>query len=471
MIPLVEIAVLVRHFAPYFESVFSPEAFMHFQRYISGLILSENKTVDGINRIFVSDTRNQSSLNRWLKASPFSVAALHQARLALLWDRKGTAIKPKGVLSLDDTLLTHYGHHFDQIAKLFEHVSGAYVWAHNLVNLHYSEDQTDYPISFQLWEPAEVDPLEAGLKGAGIRLRESKYRLKESDPRKWRTYLLGVWSRHQKEAAVQQIYQSKLIIGQQLLRQFFADQPHLKQQLPVTFDNWYTQPPFCQFLHEVLKGAYVGTLCGDETVHLAQGATRLEVFADQLKQEQHQALQEGKKDVFRPITISYKGEEETYYSYCHTHRLSNLGKQRLVINHRHQDLSDSAIFFISNRLTWTAKGITRIRRHRWPVEVYHEEGKADGLDQYQVRDFETIGKHIALVAVTYSLLRAAPHDTALLHSLHRTVQTTLDSSAGAVRRKTPAQALWALAGLIQTGLAQDQTLKQVMQPILAAVAS
>ena len=75
MIPLVEIAVLVRHFAPYFESVFSPEAFMHFQRYISGLILSENKTVDGINRIFVSDTRNQSSLNRWLKASPFSVAS------------------------------------------------------------------------------------------------------------------------------------------------------------------------------------------------------------------------------------------------------------------------------------------------------------------------------------------------------------------------------------------------------------
>ena len=99
--------MLVRHFAPYFESVFSPDAFVHFQRYISGLILSENKTVDGINRIFVTDTRNQSSLNRWLNASPFSVEALHQARLALLGDRAGSAIKPKGVLSLDDTLLTH----------------------------------------------------------------------------------------------------------------------------------------------------------------------------------------------------------------------------------------------------------------------------------------------------------------------------------------------------------------------------
>jgi len=30
----------------------------------------------------------------------------------------GTAMKPKGVLSLDDTLLTHYGQHFDKIAYL-----------------------------------------------------------------------------------------------------------------------------------------------------------------------------------------------------------------------------------------------------------------------------------------------------------------------------------------------------------------
>jgi hypothetical protein len=42
----------------------SPEAFTQFQRYVSGLIVSENKTVEGINRIFVIDVRHQSSLNR-----------------------------------------------------------------------------------------------------------------------------------------------------------------------------------------------------------------------------------------------------------------------------------------------------------------------------------------------------------------------------------------------------------------------
>ncbi len=37
--------------------------------------------------------------------------------------------------------------------------------------------------------------------------------------------------------------------------------------------------------------------------------------------------------------------------------------------------------------------MTRVGRHRWPVEEYHKEGKAEGLDQYQIRNFEAIEKH------------------------------------------------------------------------------
>ena len=251
MIPLVEYPEIVRHYAPFFSSVFSKEAFEEFQRYISGLLVSENKTVEGINRIFVIDVRNQSSLNRLLTESPFCVEALNAARLALLWDLPGTQIKPKGVLSLDDTLLTHYGKHFDQIAYLYDSAEGCYVWAHNLVNLHYSDDQTDYPIGFQLWEPADMDALEVGLKAAGIPIRESKYALKESDRKKWRNYLLGVWRRRQHKPEVAKLYRSKLLIGQELLTQFFAQHPQHK--LPITFDNWYTQPAFCRYLDKTLK--------------------------------------------------------------------------------------------------------------------------------------------------------------------------------------------------------------------------
>jgi hypothetical protein len=56
----------------------------------------------------------------------------------------------------------------------------------------------------------------AGL--AGIHLRESKFALKESNPKKWRQYLLGVWSRKQGMPEVAALYQSKLLIARQLLR-------------------------------------------------------------------------------------------------------------------------------------------------------------------------------------------------------------------------------------------------------------
>ncbi len=467
MFPLVEFPELVQHYAPYFEKVFSAEAFIQFKRYISGLIVSENKTVDGINRLFVFESRNQSSLNRLLTESPFSLEDLNQARLKLLGSLPGTQIKPHGVLSVDDTLLVHYGEHFDQIAYPKDPTTGRYVWAHDLVNLHYSDDDTDYPALFQLWKPTDVDKLERGLVAAGIQLKASKQTLKTEAPHKWRNYLQGVWRRNQHRPEVAALYQSKLIIAEQLLRQWLTAHPELK--LPVTFDNWYTQPGFCRYLDKTLHLPYVGTLADDDQVLLKGGPQRLAQFAEHLKGEHLAAMKRGGPPTFKPITIPYKGEKEHYYSYCATHRIAQFGRQRLVINHSQPDLSDDPAFYISNRLYWQAPGITRIRRHRWPVEVYHEEGKAEGLDQYQVRDFQAIERHIALVAVVYSLLRAAQHDPALRDKLQRQLKLDLEGSVAFWRRATQAQALWSLALFISAGLAQGQSLRDIMTPLLRAL--
>ena len=107
-------------------------------------------------------------------------------------------MKPKGVFSVDDTLLMHYGQDFEQTVKLWDYVSGTYIWAHDLVTIHYSDDETDYPVLFQLWEPADLEKLEQGIRAAGIKHKASKEALKESDLQKWRGYLLGVWRRRQK---------------------------------------------------------------------------------------------------------------------------------------------------------------------------------------------------------------------------------------------------------------------------------
>jgi hypothetical protein len=367
MIPLVAFPEVVRRYAPFFADVFSAEAFIEFKRYISGLIVSENQTVAGINQLFVFESRNQSSLNRLLTASPFSLAALNQARLAVLASVPATRRKPQGVLSVDDTLLTHYGQDFEQIAQLFDHVSDSYVWAHDVVTLHYSDDDTDYPLLFQLWKPVDVAQLEKGLRAAQVPLKASKAVLKETAPRKWRGYLLGVWQRRQKQQPeLRDLYDSKLSIAQALLQQWVTAHPD--EALPVTFDNWFTQPAFCRFLDQSLHLAYVGTLADGDKVSLKTGQETLQDFAGRLKQEHLEAVAHGGQAVFRRMTIPYRGEQETYYSYCQTHNIHNFGKQRLVINHGQADLADSPTFFISNRLVWQAAGITRIRRHRWPVE-------------------------------------------------------------------------------------------------------
>jgi len=468
MFPLVEFPEIVQHYAPFFEGVFSADAFVEFQRYISGLLVSENKTVDGINRLFVVESRNQSSLNRLLTQSPFGLEHLNQTRLKVLERLPRTRIKPKGVLSVDDTLLTHYGEDFEQIAKLFDHVTGTYVWAHDLVTLHYSDDDTDYPVLFQLWEPVDLAHLEQGLRAAQVPLKASKEILKERDPAKWRGYLLGVWQRRQKRhPEIRELYDSKLVIAQQLLQQWVATHP--ADKLPVTFDNWFTQPAFCRFLDQTLRLPYVGTLAGSDQLNLKTGQTPLDDFAARLKQEHLDTVKHGGQPLFQRITISYKGEAEHYFSYCNTHRLHHFGKQRLVINYRQSDLADTPTFFISNRLVWQAAGITRIRRHRWPVEVYHEEGKAEGLDQYQLRDFGAIQRHVALIAVVYSLLRAAQHDPDLRELLQRQLKVKFEGNPAAWRRATQAQSLWALGLFISAGLAQGQNLLAVMTPLLRAI--
>lgn len=467
MFPIVELPEIVKHYAGWFEPVFSEEAWIQFQRYISGLIVSENKTIDGINRLIVHENRNQSSLNRLLTAGFYSEKMLTQQRLALLGNLPGTALKKKGVLSIDDTLLSHYGQHFEKIAKLWDPVERHYTWAHKLVTLHYSDEQTDYPLFFQLWEPADLERIETGLLANGIPLREQKFALKESNPRKWRQYLLGVWRRKQEQPEVAALYASKLLIARRLLAEFVADQPTLK--LPVTFDNWYTQPSFCRYVDQELGLPYVGTLAKDDKVNLQCGQETLAAFSERLKEEHLAAVKAGGKKLFHKITIPYKGERESYYSFCRTMRIHNFGKQRLLINHSQADLSDSPRFYISNRLYWQAAGITRIRRHRWPVEVYYQEGKAEGLDQYQVRDFQAVTRHVGLVAVAYSLLRAAPHDSALQHKLQRHLKFNLDGSAPAWRRATQAQSLWCLGSLIVNGLAQGQTLETILGPLLTRI--
>ena len=98
------------------------------------------------------------------------------------------------------------------------------------------------------------------------------------------------------------------------------------------------------------------------------------------------------------------------------------------------------------------------------MEVFHEECKAEGLDQYQLRSFSAMQRHVALVAVVHSMLRAAHHEPVLQEKLQRQLKRKLAGSPAAWRRASQAQALWCLAVFINAGLTQGQSLPNLMAP-------
>ncbi len=61
-------------------NVFSTAQLEYFKKYITGLFTSANKTIAGINRLYVLNRRNQSSFNRFFTNDDWDKDHLNQHR-------------------------------------------------------------------------------------------------------------------------------------------------------------------------------------------------------------------------------------------------------------------------------------------------------------------------------------------------------------------------------------------------------
>lgn len=471
MIPLVQLPLLVEQYGPDFADLFTPGQYGQFERYVSGLLVSSKQTVEAINRLFVLKPQNQSTLNRFLTESDYDIGQLNERRVDWMQNLAATRFKTGsakqcGVLIVDDSLLHHVGQQIENIACLWDHAEERYVWAHNLVSFHYSDDMVDYPIDSQLWKPVQLEALESALLANEVRIREKQRRLKQTAPDKWRAYLVRLANKHQHIQAVQQVYSSKLTIAQNSIQAFFKRYPDLN--LPLVFDAWYCVPWFCRWLSRTLKKAYVGAIKSDEKVfRKAHQFCRVDDFAAQLK-EQH--LANPKKELFKPTRFSFKGQEKTYYSYCKVHALKTFGSHRLTINYKKEDLSDKPRFYICNRHKWEAKTISRIYRHRWPVEVYHQEGKQEGLEAYQLRQFKAAQRHVVFIALVYSMLQRARFDASLKDMLHQKLNQEIQGTLAHWRRMLQAQAMIAILQWVNQAVLEGKDCQSLWNTITQAIA-
>jgi hypothetical protein len=106
-------------------------------------------------------------------------------------------------------------------------------------------------------------------------------------------------------------------------------------------------------------------------------------------------------NAYRKVTV----EDKNYWTFTRTVRIPTLGKVRIVISFKKEDLTGTYIVLVTNRVDWTAQRIISTYLLRWPIETFYQDGKEHlGLDEYRMRNAEAIGKHWCLVFVAYSLL-------------------------------------------------------------------
>ena len=139
-----------------FKPCFSKPQFRNFSTYVLGLIACEGKkTIDAINRCFMN-AKDQSSLNRFLTHSPWSLQLLEQERLELARTRLPVEEGSTGYLIIDDTINRKTGKHMEEAGYHFDSAEGKAVWGHDIVTTHYVNGETEYPVRLSLYVKKEA---------------------------------------------------------------------------------------------------------------------------------------------------------------------------------------------------------------------------------------------------------------------------------------------------------------------------
>lgn len=134
--------VLNRLFKPYSE-LFTKPQFKHFKRLVTGLIVSENKTLQEVNDAF--GERDQSNLDRFVRESPWNPEELNLVRLTQI--KNTLPLRKKGILIEDESLLHKTGRKMELAGMHRSGVTKQLEWGHMVVNSFYTDtDDNSFPV-------------------------------------------------------------------------------------------------------------------------------------------------------------------------------------------------------------------------------------------------------------------------------------------------------------------------------------
>jgi hypothetical protein len=286
-----------------------------------------------------------------------------------------TRYSVRGVIAIDNTLVTHEGKLIEDVGWFWDQADERHVIAHDYIISNYvCPSKAHYPIE---------------------------------------------WRRFKKRAACEA---GTFKDHTELCIELIDDA--LKRGIPgaFTFDSYVTSAKVLNHIHSK-QAAYVGDLKLNRKVVYTGQEQKLQEVARQIPWEAK-----------KPIRVGH-----TRYGYFSKQmRIPDVGHPiRVVLFWRARDDHEASKALVSHRLGWEAIRMSLVYRHRWTgTETFHRDGKQQlGLGDCQVRSGEGQTRHVYLVSAAYSLLMRSLQQTRPQDWARRTL-TTIGEACRAVKAET-----------------------------------
>jgi hypothetical protein len=400
-LPIVTPAPIVTAHADVFRELFENRGqFRHFQNYLTGLIVLDNKSLANIARC-VLESADKTNLSRFFSDAPWFQEQVNDQRLTYLLQQTKAVHGPQAdaALILDDTLCEHVGSLFDYVDRHYNHGNDTYPLAHNPVTSHYGSGPVRFPVDLRLYRRyEELTQWEAFVHKHFPdrpipKTKKERARLhKAVDPILLQAPDFGT---------LHQQFRTKIDLAIELL------EAALQHKVPfrvLLFDSWYLADELVS-MARYRKKDWISLLKKNRNVEthsfvLKDGAgTPIPLTGPHIAVEELVPLIP--RTAYRAVTV----RDTTYWTFTLAVRIAGLGKVRLVVSFANAELTGTYAVLVSNRADWNAQRIITLYLQRWPIETFYQDGKTYlGLDEYRIRSAEAIGKHWCLVFVAYSFL-------------------------------------------------------------------
>lgn len=390
MLPLVGIPSTVSECLKPYSKVFCREAgFKHISRYINGLLMSSNKTLQGIYNQIVWEKEEEKTSRRAMHEGVFEAGWKHkqlmeQHRKVIAPAHKG---KGKEVIAIDWTFSYHpYSEKIFGAKPGYDYVNRCWSCYQTVMTAAISNTQRVDGLVVELQEPNYQKEELAYLEMTAQENYEQTEQVKER--------LLELLHYQKNRLA----YRKRTEIAVEIVRQIESE-----NQFPeanYAFDQGILSLPLTEVI-EASNKHWVTEVERSRLIMWDNQWQRVENVAETLRTK-------------HPDSFSYKqvrcrnGETREIWAFTKVVRLKKYGRKRLVIVHEKSDLSDVPRFLLTDAKHWDASRVFSTWSYRWSVEIFHEFSKQlVGFESAQLRNPEAVKRHFCLSCVAQSVLQQA----------------------------------------------------------------